>query len=279
MSDAVRRGPGRERRGGRPRAPGSGRGRCRPRGAPRVLRVPRAIATPVRARRAGARPAHGSRGSTLGRAGHLDPGRFRPRAGRRSCLRHLRAVRPHRRGGGAVPEDSTSTTSISPGQPPIRESDTITPGEALVTHQTEFGRVGLSICYDLRFPELYRGLMAMGAEVMFVPAQFQYETGVDHWHALLRARAIEEQCFVVAPGQCGTFGDPARGRRSFGHSLIVDPRPGSSPRNPRMSPECGSPTWTSRSSGESARRSRRSSTVGSAPAADGTGAAGRSRDG
>jgi predicted amidohydrolase len=110
-----------------------------------------------------------------------------------------------------------------PGQPPIRESDTITPGEALVTHQTEFARVGLSICYDVRFPELYRGLMAMGSEVMFVPAQFQYETGVDHWHALLRARAIEEQCFVVAPAQCGTFGDPAKGRRSYGHSLIVDP--------------------------------------------------------
>jgi predicted amidohydrolase len=110
-----------------------------------------------------------------------------------------------------------------PGQPPMRESATITPGEALVTHETEFARVGLSICYDLRFPELYRGLMAMGAEVLFIPAQFQHETGKDHWHALLRARAIEEQCFVVAPGQCGTFGDPAKGRRSYGHSLIVDP--------------------------------------------------------
>jgi predicted amidohydrolase len=110
-----------------------------------------------------------------------------------------------------------------PGQPPIRESATITPGDALVTHETEFARVGLSICYDVRFPELYRGLMAMGAEVLFAPAQFQHETGKDHWHVLLRARAIENQCFVVAPGQCGTFGDPAKGRRSYGHSLIVDP--------------------------------------------------------
>ena len=110
-----------------------------------------------------------------------------------------------------------------PGQSPFRESATIAPGEALVTHETEFARVGLSICYDVRFPELYRGLMAMGAEVLFVPAQFQYETGKDHWHALLRARAIENQCFVVAPGQCGTFGDPAKGRRSYGHSIIVDP--------------------------------------------------------
>ena len=110
-----------------------------------------------------------------------------------------------------------------PGQPPIRESATIAPGEALVTHETEFARVGLSICYDVRFPELYRGLMAMGAEVLFVPSQFQHETGKDHWHALLRARAIENQCFVVAPGQCGMFGDPAKGRRSYGHSLVVDP--------------------------------------------------------
>ncbi len=110
-----------------------------------------------------------------------------------------------------------------PGQPPMRESATISAGEALVTHETEFARVGLSVCYDVRFPELYRGLMAMGAEVLFVPAQFQHETGKDHWHALLRARAIEEQCFVVAAAQCGTFGDPAKGRRSYGHSLVVDP--------------------------------------------------------
>ena len=79
-------------------------------------------------------------------------------------------------------------------------------------------RVGLSICYDVRFPELYRGLMVMGAEVLFVPAQFQHATGKDHWEVLLRARAIENQCFVVAPGQWGTFGDPAKGRRSYGHS-------------------------------------------------------------
>jgi predicted amidohydrolase len=110
-----------------------------------------------------------------------------------------------------------------PGQPPIRESATIAAGEQLVTHETEFGRVGLSICYDVRFPELYRGLMVRGVDVMFVPAQFQHETGKDHWEVLVRARAIENQCFVVAPAQCGRFGDPAKGRRSYGHSLIVDP--------------------------------------------------------
>src|SRR6185503_7335451 len=110
-----------------------------------------------------------------------------------------------------------------PGQPPFRESATFTSGDQLVTHETDVGRIGLSICYDLRFPELYRGLMVMGAEVLFVPAQFQHATGTDHWEVLLRARAIENQCFVVAPGQWGPFGDPADGRRSFGHSLVVDP--------------------------------------------------------
>jgi predicted amidohydrolase len=110
-----------------------------------------------------------------------------------------------------------------PGQPPFRESATFSPGEQLVTHQTDAARIGLSICYDLRFPELYRGLMVMGAEVLFVPAQFQHETGKDHWEVLLRTRAIENQCFVVAPGQWGSFGDPEKGRRSYGNSMAVDP--------------------------------------------------------
>jgi deaminated glutathione amidase len=108
-----------------------------------------------------------------------------------------------------------------PGQPPFRESATFAEGTELVTHETEFGRLGLSICYDLRFPELYRGLMAVGAEVLLVPAQFQQATGRDHWEVLLRARAIENQCFVVAPAQWGTFGGGSR--RSFGNSAIVDP--------------------------------------------------------
>ena len=109
------------------------------------------------------------------------------------------------------------------GQPPFRESATFTPGDQLVTHETDQARIGLSICYDLRFPELYRGLMVLGAEVLFVPAQFQFETGKDHWEILLRARAIEDQCYVVACGQWGTYGPPERGRRSFGHSMVVDP--------------------------------------------------------
>jgi deaminated glutathione amidase len=110
-----------------------------------------------------------------------------------------------------------------PGQPAFRESATFTPGHQLVTHAASFGRIGLSICYDLRFPELYRGLMALGAELLAVPAQFQHVTGRAHWHVLLRARAIENQCFVVAPAQWGTYGSPEHGRRSFGHSLVVGP--------------------------------------------------------
>ena len=110
-----------------------------------------------------------------------------------------------------------------PDQRPIRESDTFTPGEQLVTHATEEARLGLSICYDLRFPELYRGLMVLGAEVLCVPAQFQHVTGVAHWSTLLRARAIEEQCFVVAPAQWGSYGSEGSNRRSFGHSMVVDP--------------------------------------------------------
>jgi deaminated glutathione amidase len=110
-----------------------------------------------------------------------------------------------------------------PDQPPIRESDSIAPGDELVTAVAGGVRLGLTICYDVRFPELYRGLMAQGAQVLCVPAQFQHTTGRDHWHALLRARAIENQAFVVAPGQWGPFGDPSEERRSYGHSLVVDP--------------------------------------------------------
>ena len=110
-----------------------------------------------------------------------------------------------------------------PGVPPLRESDTYTAGEEIVTAGTEFGRVGLSVCYDLRFPELYRALMARGAETLFVPSNFQHATGVDHWEVLLRARAIENQSFVLAAAQWGTWGDPAKGWRAHGASLAVDP--------------------------------------------------------
>lgn len=108
------------------------------------------------------------------------------------------------------------------GQPAIRESDLFTAGEQLVTHQTDLGRLGMSICYDLRFPELYRGLVASGAELLGVPSAFTAVTGEAHWEVLLRARAIEDQCVVIAPAQWGPWGPPEDGRRTYGHSMVVD---------------------------------------------------------
>ncbi|MFH1466714.1 MAG: carbon-nitrogen hydrolase family protein [Pseudomonadota bacterium] len=109
-----------------------------------------------------------------------------------------------------------------PGGVSVRESDTTVPGDRVVTCATPLGHIGLSICYDLRFPELYRRLVDEGAEILAVPAAFTLETGRDHWHALLRARAIETQCWLLAPGQWGAHGDRGLGR-SYGHSLIADP--------------------------------------------------------
>ena len=95
------------------------------------------------------------------------------------------------------------------------------PGDEVVVSELADGtRVGLSICYDLRFPELYRALIAEGAEVLVVPAAFTLATTRDHWEVLVRARAIENQCYVIAPNQIGTH---APGIRSGGRSLIVDP--------------------------------------------------------
>ena len=102
-----------------------------------------------------------------------------------------------------------------------RESSTIRPGETAVVVATPFGRLGLTICYDLRFPQLYRALAKAGADVLFVPAAFTRTTGQAHWHVLLRARAIETGAFVVAPSQCGEAPDGKLAR--YGRSLIVDP--------------------------------------------------------
>lgn len=100
------------------------------------------------------------------------------------------------------------------------ESANTTPGKELVVAPLLGVSVGLSICYDVRFPELYRALVDHGAELLTVPAAFTLYTGKDHWHPLLRARAIESQCYVVAPAQ---WGKHPEGRATFGHSLIVDP--------------------------------------------------------
>jgi len=100
-----------------------------------------------------------------------------------------------------------------------RESTHIAPGNAVVTVETPAGRVGLSVCYDLRFPELYRRMVAEGARWFTVPAAFTVPTGRAHWEVLLRARAVENLAFVVAPGQWGRH---ASGRETWGDSMIVD---------------------------------------------------------
>lgn len=107
-----------------------------------------------------------------------------------------------------------------PGRAVLRESAVVAPGREVVVADTPLGRMGLSICYDLRFPELYRELAARGALVLFVPSAFTHFTGSHHWDVLLRARAIENQAYVVAPAQVGAHGP---GRRSWGHARIVDP--------------------------------------------------------
>ncbi len=102
-----------------------------------------------------------------------------------------------------------------------RESDTVTSGEQMVLVDTgDLGKIGLSVCYDLRFPELYRKLALQGAEVLVVPSAFTAYTGKDHWHSLLKARAIENTCYVLAPAQSGEH--YAR-RQTYGHAMILDP--------------------------------------------------------
>lgn len=109
--------------------------------------------------------------------------------------------------------------SISGGES-HKESDHIEPGERAVVAETKCGPVGLSVCYDLRFPELFRFLSSKGARVIFLPAAFTLHTGKDHWVTLLRARAIENLSYVIAPAQ---FGRNTEKRQTFGKSLIADP--------------------------------------------------------
>jgi deaminated glutathione amidase len=99
------------------------------------------------------------------------------------------------------------------------ESKHVTPGESVVVADTPVGRLGMSVCYDMRFPELYRTLVSRGAEWLAMPAAFTVPTGLAHWETLLRARAIENLCYVVAPAQAGTH---TSGRETYGNTLIVD---------------------------------------------------------
>ena len=101
-----------------------------------------------------------------------------------------------------------------------RESDNFRPGAEIAHCQTDIGHIGLTICYDIRFPRLYRQLGQAGVELITIPAAFTQTTGQAHWHVLQRARAIETGSFVLSSAQCGTHAD---GRRTYGHSLIVGP--------------------------------------------------------
>ena len=101
-----------------------------------------------------------------------------------------------------------------------RESALFTAGDEAILVETPFGKIGMSICYDLRFPYLYRLYAMHGANILTIPAAFTRTTGIAHWHTLLKARAIETGCFVLAPAQCGNH---ATGRSTYGHSLIVSP--------------------------------------------------------
>jgi len=102
----------------------------------------------------------------------------------------------------------------------IRESSAYRPGERAMIAGTPWGRLGMTVCYDLRFPHLYRALAQRGAVMLAVPSSFQRETGKAHWHTLLKARAIENASFVIAAAMCG---DHPGKRMTYGHSLVVDP--------------------------------------------------------
>jgi predicted amidohydrolase len=107
-----------------------------------------------------------------------------------------------------------------PGQVTVRESDGRVPGDESVAVPTPLGTIGMSICYDLRFPELYRRLARAGAVIVTIPSAFTFFTGAAHWEPLLRARAIENQVYVIAPNQTGTS---PHGFADYGNSMIVDP--------------------------------------------------------
>jgi len=108
-----------------------------------------------------------------------------------------------------------------PGKATLRESDSTRAGQDIVAAATDLGTLGLAICYDVRFPELFRTLaVRKKAEILLVPAAFTAHTGAAHWHTLLRARAIENQCWVIAAAQTGRHNER---RESYGHTLIIDP--------------------------------------------------------
>lgn len=109
---------------------------------------------------------------------------------------------------------------VGDAQSRYRESERFSSGSDIVVVDTPFGNVGLSICFDLRFPEHYLALRNAGADILLVPAAFTHTTGKAHWEVLLRARAIEQQCYLIAANQCGWHDDK---RQTWGHSMVIDP--------------------------------------------------------
>lgn len=101
-----------------------------------------------------------------------------------------------------------------------RESDSISKGNSPLVIDSPFGKLGIAVCYDLRFPELFRSMQEKGMEVLIIPSAFTHKTGAAHWELLLRARAVENLCYVIAPNQGGFH---VNGRQTYGHSMIVDP--------------------------------------------------------
>ncbi len=101
-----------------------------------------------------------------------------------------------------------------------RESDSIERGENQLVLDSPFGKLGIAVCYDLRFPEFFRSMLAQGMEILVIPSAFTAKTGAAHWEVLLRARAIENLCYVIAPNQGGFH---LNGRKTYGHSMIIDP--------------------------------------------------------
>ena len=145
-------------------------------------------------------------------------GTFAKPAGAGKTTNHALLVGPH---GTLAAYDKIHLFDVElPGQT-LRESDTVEAGEQTVVYPAgPCGVLGLSICYDVRFPELYRSLAEAGAEVLLIPSAFTRFTGQKHWSLLVRARAVETTCYVIAPNQCGHH---FAQRYSYGHSLIVDP--------------------------------------------------------
>jgi predicted amidohydrolase len=110
--------------------------------------------------------------------------------------------------------------SMPDSQERYQESNTIEAGHKPLVIQTPFGKLGVAVCYDLRFPELFREMLDLGMEILVIPSAFTAKTGAAHWEVLLRARAIENLCYVIAPNQGGFH---LNGRQTFGHSMIIDP--------------------------------------------------------